>query len=315
MSFSISRQRARREWRLYLLLVPSLGLVGLFLYLPALSAVYHSFFNWTGSESEQFVGLDNFRRALRDQALWSSFVTVGILILFNVVKMAPAMVIAVLIHRIKSERWQYLYRALLVVPLIVPTLVSLFIWKFIFDSNLGLLNQFLDATGLKAALVAVDHFFGWDIFFSGVPIGWLSNPSLILPSLFLFGFPWVGTVGVLLYLSGLQNISPELYEAAELDGAGPIKKFFHIELPLLLTQVRVNLLLLIIGTLQGYGLQLLLLGSAGGAGARGMVPGLWMFNRAFIAGEFGYACAVGMIIFLFIVVLTVINNRYVRLRK
>ena len=86
-------------------------------------------------------------------------------------------------------------------------------------------------------------------------------------------------------------------------------------MPLILTQVRLNLLLLIIGTLQGYGLMLLLLGDAGGAGGRGMVPGLWMYNRAFIAGEFGYACAIGMILFFFILALSWINNRYVRTDK
>jgi ABC-type sugar transport system permease subunit len=96
---------------------------------------------------------------------------------------------------------------------------------------------------------------------------------------------------------------------------GPIGKFFHIELPLILTQVRLNLILLVIATLQGYGLQLLLLGESGGPGGRGMVPGLWMYNRAFIAGEFGYACAVGMILFAFILILTLVNHRFVRVEK
>ncbi len=74
-------------------------------------------------------------------------------------------------------------------------------------------------------------------------------------------------------------------------------------------------MLLIIGTLQGYGLQLLLLGQDGGAGGRGMVPGLWMYNRAFIAGEFGYACSIGLVLFVFILGLTLFNNRFVRTEK
>src|SRR5690606_37559766 len=105
------------------------------------------------------------------------------------------------------------------------------------------------------------------------------------------------------------------YEAADLDGVGPFKKFLHIELPLIMTQVRLSLVLLVIGTLQGYGLQLLLLGDAGGPGGRGMTPGLWMYNRAFIAGEFGYACAVGLILFVLILLLTHLNQRYVRTDK
>src|SRR5690606_10245143 len=266
-------------------------------------------------ETKQLIGLDNFKRAFGDQVLWNSFITVSILIVFNLFKMIPSIIMAVLIHRIKSERWGYFYRAMLVVPMIVPGLVTLFIWKFFFDPNLGVLNNVLDFTGIKSLLVTVDQWFGWGVFFADVPIAWLSQPELILPALFIWGFPWIGAVGVLIYLAGLQAIGQEVYEAAELDGVGPFKKFLYIELPLILTHVRLSLVLLIIGTLQGYGLQLLLLGDSGGPAGRGMVPGLWMYNRAFIAGEFGYACAVGMILFVFILALTFINNKYVRVEK
>lgn len=315
MAFPITRAKALREWRLYFFVVPSLIMVGVFAYFPAASAIYHSFFDWQGGETKQFIGWGNFQRIWNDGVLWSSFVTVGALILFNLIKMIPSIAMAVMIHRLKSDRWQYLYRVLLVVPMIVPGLVTLFIWKFFFDPNLGLLNRVLDATGLKSVLVQLDQWLGWGVFYAEVPIGWLSQPELILPALFLWGFPWIGAVGVLIYLAGLQSIGSEIYEAAELDGIGPIQKFFYIELPLILTQVRLSLTLLVISTLQGYGLQLLLLGDSGGPGGRGMTPGLWMYNRAFIAGEFGYACAVGMVLFVFILVLTLINNRFVRVEK
>ena len=315
MAPPISRTKAIREWRLYLFLVPSLIMVAVFAYYPAASAVYHSFFDWQGGESKQFIGWENFQRIASDGVLWSSFMTVGALIVFNIFKMIPSIAMAVMIHRLRSERWQYFYRVLLVIPMIVPGLVTLFIWKFFFDPNLGLLNRILDAPGLKSVLVQVDQWFGWGVFYAEAPIGWLSEPSLILPALFLWGFPWIGAVGVLIYLAGLQSIGTEIYEAADLDGIGPIQKFFYIELPLILTQVRLSLTLLVISTLQGYGLQLLLLGDSGGPGGSGMTPGLWMYNRAFIAGEFGYACAVGMILFVFILVLTLINNRFVRVEK
>jgi ABC-type sugar transport system permease subunit len=198
---------------------------------------------------------------------------------------------------------------------IVPGLVTLFIWKFFFDANFGVLNRILDATGLKLLLIDLDNVFHWGVFHADAPVAWLSQPELIIPSLILWGFPWIGTVGVLIYLAGLQAIGNEIYEAADLDGVNGFQKFVHIELPLILTQIRLTLVLLIIGTLQGYGLQFLLLGENGGAGGRGMVPGLWMFNRAFIAGEFGYACAIGMTLFVFILLLTYLNNKYVRIQK
>jgi ABC-type sugar transport system permease subunit len=316
MAQSISFKKALSEWRLYFFVVPSLGMVLTFSYFPAVSAIYHSFFDWAGGETKQLIGFDNYRRALNDKVLWDAFVTVGILIVANVIKLIPSIFIAVLIHRLRSDQWQYWYRVLLVVPMIVPGLVTLFIWKFFFDPNLGVLNNVLDLTGLKNVLVYLDqNLFKWGVFFDGIPIGWLSEPKLIIPSLIIWGFPWIGAVGVLIYLAGLQSIGQEVYEAAELDGVGPFQKFLYIELPLILTQVRLTLILLVIGTLQGYGLQYLLLGESGGPGGRGMVPGLWMFNRAFIAGEFGYACAVGMILFVFILVLTWFNNKYVRVDK
>jgi ABC-type sugar transport system permease subunit len=315
MAFPISPQKALREWKLYLFVVPSILLVATFAYFPAASAIYHSFFDWSGGETKQLIGFDNFKRAWNDKVLADSFKTVSILIVFNLFKMIPSIIMAVLIHRLKSDSWQYIYRVMLVVPMIVPSLVTLFIWKFFFDPNLGVLNNVLDFTGLKSTLVWVDNLLGLGIFYDNVPIGWLSQPELILPALFIWGFPWIGAVGVLIYLAGLQGIGQEVYEAAELDGVGPFQKFLYIELPLILTQVRLSLVLLIIGTLQGYGLQLLLLGESGGPGGRGMVPGLWMYNRAFIAGEFGYACAVGMVLFVFILVLTLINNKYVRVDK
>jgi raffinose/stachyose/melibiose transport system permease protein len=180
MAFPISPQKALREWRLYFFVVPSLLLVATFAYFPAASAIYHSFFDWSGGETKQLIGLDNFRRALGDRVLWDAFITVSILILFNLFKMIPSIFMAVLIHRIKSDQWQYVYRVLLVVPMIVPGLVTLFIWKFFFDPNLGVLNNVLDLTGLKSVLVWLDNLFGWGVFYANVPIGWLSQPELIL---------------------------------------------------------------------------------------------------------------------------------------
>lgn len=317
-SFSRVLQRNFRNPRggfYYLLVVPSLVLVCIFSYFPTVSAVFHSFFEWGGGDSKEWIGLDNFSRLLTDEVFWSSFGTITILILANVVKLIPSITIAVLIHRVRSADLQYGYRVMVVLPMIVPALVTLFLWKFFFDPNIGALNAFLDLSGGKSLLVSLDEFYEWGVFRDDQPIGWLSTPALIIPSLIFWGFPWLGSVGVLIYLAGLQAIDRELYEAASIDGCGPWRQFVFIELPLITTQIRLTLILLVIGTMQGYGTQLLLLGENGGAGGAGMVPGLWMFNRAFFAGEMGYACSLGVVLFFFILTLTWINNRFVRVEK
>ena len=106
-------------------------------------------------------------------------------------------------------------------------------------------------------------------FNSGSP-AWLGNTKLVIPSIIFWGFPWVGTVGVLIYLAGLQGISEDVYEAGELDGLSSFGRMIHIELPLMMTQVRINLIFLTISTLTDYGLFLLLLGPEGGPGSVGM---------------------------------------------
>jgi len=311
----ISVKKALYEWKLYLFIIPSIFVVGLFSYFPAISAIYHSFFHWSGGEVKEFIALQNFVDVFNDKVFWGSFVVIGILVVANLFKMIPSIFLAVLIHRLRSDRWQYWYRVLVVLPMIVPGLVTLFIWKFFYDPNFGILNKVLDATGLKSALVKLDGYFGWEVFHADVPIAWLGEPALIIPALIIWGFPWIGAVGVLIFLAGLQSIGTEVYEAADLDGVSPFQKFLYIEFPLIMTQVRLMLVLMIIATLQGYGLQFLLLGPEGGPGGKGMVPGLWMFNRAFIAGELGYACALGLFLFVFILALTLINNKYVRVDK
>jgi raffinose/stachyose/melibiose transport system permease protein len=315
MSLPISTKKALHEWKLYLFIVPSILFVGTFSYFPAVSAIYHSFFRWSGGEVKEFIGLENFAAALRDEVFWGSFIVIGILVVANVFKMIPSIFLAVLIHRLRSDKWQYWYRVLVVLPMIVPGLVTLFIWKFFYDPNFGILNKVLEATGLKYVLVRLDQIFGWDVFHADIPIAWLGEPGLIVPALIIWGFPWIGAVGVLIFLAGLQSIGTEVYEAADLDGVTAFQKFLYIEFPLIMTQVRLMLILMVIGTLQGYGLQFLLLGEDGGPGGRGMVPGLWMFNRAFIAGELGYACALGLFLFVFILALTLINNKFVRVDK
>ncbi len=315
MALSITRKKALREWKLYLFVLPSLLMICTFSYFPAGSALYHSFFDWSGGDTKEFIRLGNFERIIGDKIFWQSFITIFILVIANVFKLIPSIAIAVLIHRMLSDRMQYWYRVLVVIPMLVPSIVTLFIWKFFYDPNLGILNNVLDKTGLKNVFVWLDGKLGWGIFDADQPIGWLSTPELIIPSLIFWGFPWIGAVGVLIYLAGLQGIDKELYEASDIDGAGPFQKFFYIEFPLIMTQVRLTLILMVIGTLQGYGQQYLLLGENGGPARAGMTPGLWMFNRAFFNGEFGYACALGLILFFVILALTWVNNKYVRVER
>ncbi|WFB35580.1 sugar ABC transporter permease [Kiritimatiellota bacterium B12222] len=264
-------------------------------------------------------------------ALWSGFSVIMVLVLANLVKMLPSITTAVVVNRLKSEKANYWYRVLFVVPMIIPGMVYLLLWKFFFESG-GLFNLVLRKTGIMHVIYLID-FWGEKGVFIGLKEAstmtvsqvmeaasvaapaWLGSPDLVLPAFIIWGFPWVGVVGVLIYLAGLQSIDQAIYEAADLDGVGAFGKFLNIELPLILTQVRINLVLMIIGTLQMYGMILILFGDSGGPNGKMMVPGLLMFRSAFVEGYAGYACSIGLVLFFLILVLTEINNRFVRVEK
>jgi raffinose/stachyose/melibiose transport system permease protein len=284
----------------YVLIFPTFLLIFLFRYYPACSGIYHSFFEWDGALLKEWVGLRNYTEALYDPRLWKSFMVVAIFIVANVIKLIPSIIVALLIFHLKSEKHQYLYRVLFVVPMIIPAIVYMLLWQFFYEPNIGLLNKVLISVGL------VDP---------NLPPMWLADPKLVIISLIFMGFPWVGVVSVLIFLAGLQSIPTSVYEAASLEGCGPIRRCFTIEIPLIMSQVRLSLVLMIIGTLKGFEQILIMCNEFGGPDGMANVPGLYMFRMAFMEGRVGYACTLGMLLFAVILILTIINDKYIRVDK
>ena len=194
----------------------------------------------------------------------------------------------------------YLYRVMFVIPMIIPGMVGILIWKYFYEPNNGILNGLLRMMGFLSPTDSIQ---------------WLSDERLIIPSLIFMGFPWVGAFGVLIYLAGLQSIPEDVYEAAEVDGAGPFRIFWQIEMPLIMTQIRINLVLMTISTLQAWENIYLFVGISGGPNGVATVPGLRIFRDAFSEGLFGYGCAIGFVIFVVTLALTYINNRFVKVNK
>lgn len=300
MAIEVSVKKLRYYWPVYLLIVVPLGMVLLFNYQVIFNGIYHMFYRWDGDTVEEFIGLDYLRRVLADPDLLRSFYVVGIFVVANIVKMILPILVAVVLHHVINDRIGYLYRILFVIPMIIPSMVGILIWKYFYEPNSGILNGLLRLMGFIAPTDTVQ---------------WLSDPALVIPSLVFMGFPWVGAFGVLIYLAGLQSIPEDVYEAAEVDGAGPFRIFFQIELPLIMTQIRINLVLMTISTLQAWEHIYLFVGISGGPNGVATVPGLRIFRDAFSEGLFGYGCAIGFVIFLVTLALTYINNRFVKVNK
>lgn len=297
---TISLTKLKYYWPVYFLVGLPLALVLTFNYYPIINGFVHIFYRWDGDLVEEFVGFKNIVKMIHDADLWMSFWVVGIFIASNLVKMVIPIITAVILHHIVSDRWGYIYRIGFVIPMIVPAMVGFLLWKYFYEPNAGILNEILRTFGLLGPTEIIQ---------------WLSNEKLVIPSLIFAGFPWVGAFGVLIYLAGLQNIPEDVYEAADIDGAGPMRIFWEIELPLIMTQVRINLILMMISTVQQWQNIYLFVGESGGPNGIATVPGLLVFREAFSRGYFGYGCAVGFLLFLVTLILTFFNNRFVRTKK
>ncbi len=281
----------------YLLLTPMFLAMIVFVYYPPLSALYHAFFRWDPTQATSpFVGLDNFVTVFQDPHMGQATLNMLQLLTFAVVVGTVVPLIAAeLIFSVRNVTARYAYRFLFLIPIIVPMVVTILLWRFFYDPNLGVFNALLDAVGL-----------------GGLKQNWLGNFNTALYALMFIGFPFVAGTSVLIYLAGLINISGEVFEAAALDGATGLQRIIRIDLPLLVGQIRLFIVLGIIGGVQAFQLQLIITNPPGGPGWQTTVPALEMYLRAIEESKYGVASAIGLLLFLFVLVLTILNFRLFR---
>lgn len=280
---------------LYAMLIPTFLLLALFCLVPFVIAIWRSFQEYEVGGTAKFVGLANYREYLfHDYTFLQSFGNMIFLTLFAVIcVMVVPLVVAKLIFSLSSERASYIYRILFLIPIIVPNVAIFLIWRGVIYGDDGLLN--LVSRALHLPLPA--H-------------GWFSTPSTVLWAIACIGFPFAGGINILIYYAGLTSIPDSVHEAAELDGAIGLRKFFTIDVPMVMSQIKLLVMLTIIGGVQAFeGVYIL---TDGGPGFRSLVPGLWMYDNAFKFQRMGYACAIGVILFLLILALTIFNMRYFR---
>lgn len=300
LGFHASSSLIDRIWkarRTYFLLIPTFALLLTFNYYPALRGVFYSFQEVRTRGEMRFVGLKNFEKIFQDYILLKSALNLLILLIGNLLKsLILPLFIAVLISRLFSSKIRYLFQSLFLFPIVVPGMVGILLWKgFIFDAQIGLLNNFLDIVGLGRFRHA-----------------WLGEHETALASIIFTGFPWVGGIGFLIFLAGLLGISKSVLESALIDGAGALKKFWSIELPLIMGQIKLVVILTFIGSIQDFGGILVMTG--GGPGAATHVPALHMYYMAFRFDQFGYGAAIGVVLFILILALTVLNMKLIRSR-
>jgi raffinose/stachyose/melibiose transport system permease protein len=277
----------------YGFILPTFVFLIWFMYYPIYQALSGAFTNWDGFNAPQFIGLDNFKRMLTDEVLSQSTVHALIWALFSIaLAVIPPFLVAELIFHIKKARLQYIYRTLFVIPIVIPGIVTILLWRFIYQGD-GSINQLLDLVGLGA----------WKQL-------WLGDPHIALYSIILMGFPWISAFNMLIFYSGLQGISQDVIEAAKLEGATGWKRVFTLDIPLSLPQFRLIIILSLIGSLQNIIPPLIM--TNGGPGYSTYVPILHMYNVSTVNGEFGYGMSIALVMFLVILLFTLLNMRLIK---
>lgn len=290
-----SRRGLRRNLTGWLFLAPAIGLICVFTITPFIQAILLSFQSWDGVSTETpWVGLANYRFVATDPIFWASmrnvlfFGVVGF-VLGNGIALAMALAVN------SIPKGQTLFRTVFYLPGVLSVVVVGLLFSSILAPGRGVLNRLLDLIGLGA-----------------LQQNWLGNPDVALPvvaAVFVW-FHW--GFGFLLFLAGLQDIPRELYEAAELDGANPFKRFLNVTWPQLMPVTSIVSLLTLLAALQIFGTVQVL--TNGGPGYHTMVPTLAIYNEAFVNWRYGSAAAMSVIfggglLLLSVVQLTITNRR------
>jgi multiple sugar transport system permease protein len=283
----------RREWTAYLFLAPGMILFSVFTVFALAFTIYLTFHEWEIiSVDKPYVGLQNYKELIHDkrfiQSVINTFYFSGAVI---PLQMGIGLGIALLLNT--GLRGRVLFRTLYYLPCVTPFVVSAIVWKWFYNGDFGIFNFYLLKTGLIDA-----------------PLSFLSDQNLAMPSVIVMSV-W-GGIGftMVVYLAGLQAIPEELYEAAKVDGAGPLSRFRHITFPMLRPT---TLFLAVIGIIFAFQqfTQIFVM-TRGGPVDKTTTMLFYVYQSAFQFFEMGYASTLAFVLFLMLLVFTVLQLRFYR---
>jgi multiple sugar transport system permease protein len=291
-AYAPSTTRVPLTWRMrrylgYVFIAPWLVAFLAFDIVPTISAFYYSFTDWNViSGSSTWVGFDNYERMFtNDRLFWPSVRNTLYYVAFSVpLGVVAGFVLALLLN--SKVRFQGMFRTLFYLPAVVPTVAATMVWLWIFDTRRGILNWALGLIGFE-------------------PIRWLTSPEWSKNALILMSLWSIGG-GMVIYLAGLQNIPQDLYEAADVDGASAISKLFNITIPLMTPTIFFNLLLGLIGSFQVFNAAFIMTGGGPVNSTRFYM--LHLYEKAFSDSQMGYACAMAVLLFLVVLLITIFVN-------
>lgn len=283
----ISRSAKENVWG-YLFISPWIvGFLGLTLG-PLLFSLAASFTDYNITSKMNFIGFDNFVRMFTiDDLFWTSLWNTLYYVVFSVpLTTVGAILIAVLLNQ--KIFGMKVFRTIYYLPAILSGVAVYFLWMQLLSPSTGMVNTFLGWFGIEGP-------------------AWLFDPEWTKPALILMKMWGVGG-GMLLYLASLQGVSREMYEAADIEGASGLQKFFHITLPMISPIIFFDIITSTIGAFQIFQEAYVMTENGSGAPANSLLfYNLHMWNNAFKVFDMGYASAMAWILFIIVMVLTVLN--------
>jgi raffinose/stachyose/melibiose transport system permease protein len=265
--------------------LPAFALYALFVLLPALDGAWISLFRWDGVSLAQWVGLGNYADALADPLVQAAFVHAVVLIgFYSIAPVCLGLVITAALSR-RPIHGLTAFRTLVFLPQILAAVVIGVAWQWMYDPQ-GPVNAALGAIGL-----------------GGLGRAWLGDFGVALPAVGAIG-TWVTTgLCAVLFIAGVQQIPMDRYDAARVDGAGPLREFLAVTLPGLRNEIVVALLLTVIDALRAF--DVIFVTTKGGPGTETYVPTVLIYKRAFQSGEVGSAAAIAAILTAVVLVVSV----------
>ena len=259
-----------------------IGFLAFTLY-PMLSSLYYSFTNYNLANQADWIGLTNYEIIFTSDKLIP--IAVYNTLYYAILSVPLTLIIGLSIAMLLNQKVKGigLIRTIYYLPNVISVVATTMLWQFIFQNN-GLLNSFLSLFGINGP-------------------GWLTDPSVSKITLVLMD-TWNAGGAMIIYLAGLQGIPRRYYEAADIDGAGSIRKFFSITLPLLMPSILFNLIMGIIGSLQTFSQSFIM--TNGGPANSTMFYMLALYKRAFSDMQMGYACAMAWVFLIPTVLITLI---------
>jgi multiple sugar transport system permease protein len=252
-----------------------------FMLLPVVLSFYYSLCDYSLLESPAYTGAQNYRDLMNDPVFWKSLrVTLAYAAMALPAGLLVSLGLAMLLN-VKMPG-QAIFRTIIFLPSLIPIVASAMLWMWLFNAKLGLINALLSMIGIE-----------------GPP--WLGDARWALPSLALMSLWGVGHA-VVIYLAGLQDVPKELYEAAEIDGAGVWQRVWHVTLPMLSPVIFFNLIVSIIGVLQVFDVPYIMTG--GGPARATFFIAMYLRENAFLFLKMGYASAMAWIMLLIVLILT-----------